>query len=171
MVLCLFAHSYLKADETVLRVTEKKIHVLGKEASVFTITQPDGTFGYYVKYGQPFNVRLENHLKVPTSIHWHGLILPNDQDGVAFITQFPIYPGLSYAYQFPLRQTGSFWMHSHFGLQEQKLLSAPLILYGPEDAKLAEKDAVVLFTDFAFKAGLKSPLLSSKKGSVSRSLL
>lgn len=152
MILCFFFHDYTRADETVLRVTEKKIFVEGKEASVFTITQPDGTFGLYLHKGQPFDVRLENHLNVPTSVHWHGLVLPNNQDGVAFITQFPIYPGLAYTYKFPLAQEGSFWMHSHLNLQEQKLLSAPLILYGPEDATIADKDVVVFLTDFTFKS-------------------
>lgn len=151
-ILCFFFHGYTRSDETVLRITEKKILVKGKEASVFTITQPDGTFGLYLNKGQPFNVKLENNLNVPTSIHWHGLILPNNQDGVAFITQFPIYPGLAYDYKFPLIQEGTFWMHSHVNLQEQKLLSAPLILYGPEDSTLAEKDVVVFLTDFSFKS-------------------
>lgn len=152
VTLCLFFHTLLTSEEIILRVKEKKIHVLGKEASVFTIIQPDGTFGLYAKKGQPFDVKLENHLQVPTSVHWHGLILPNDQDGVAFITQFPIYPGLAYAYKFPLIQAGTFWMHSHVNLQEQKLLSAPLILYGPEDSKIADKEAVILLTDFSFKS-------------------
>ena len=67
-------------------------------------------------------------LKVPTSIHWHGLILPSGQDGVAFITQFPLFPGQKYHFQFPLVQSGTYWMHSHFNLQEQSLLSAPLII-------------------------------------------
>lgn len=150
-VLCIF-HSYLNSDETILQVTEKKIFVEGKEAIVFTITQPNGTFGLYVNKGQSFDVKLENHLQVPTSVHWHGLVLPNDQDGVAFITQFPIYPGLEYTYKFPLNQTGSFWMHSHLNLQEQKLLSAPLILYGSEDLMIADKEAVILLTDFTFKS-------------------
>lgn len=152
ITLCFFFHSYARADETILRVTEKKIVVQGKEASVFAITQADGTFGLYLNKGQPFNVKLENDLNVPTSIHWHGLVLPNNQDGVAFITQFPIYPGLTYTYNFPLIQEGSFWMHSHLGLQEQKLLSAPLIISGSEDLMIADKDAVVFLNDFTFKS-------------------
>lgn len=152
ITLFLFSHCPIHSEETVLRVTEKKIQVAGKEASVFTITQPDGTFGLYANKGQTFNVRLENHLEVPASIHWHGLVLPNNQDGVAFITQLPIYPGLSYVYRFPLLQAGTFWMHSHVNLQEQKLLSAPLILREPEDSTIADKEAVVLLTDFTFKS-------------------
>lgn len=138
-----------------LKVIERQIKVGGKTATVYGIVQPDGTFGLRQKKGEQFDVILENTLNVPTSVHWHGLILPSDQDGVAFITQFPIYPGLSYHYRFPLVQAGTFWMHSHFGLQEQRLLSAPLILEGPEDAEIAAQDVVVLFADFSFKTPMQ----------------
>jgi FtsP/CotA-like multicopper oxidase with cupredoxin domain len=137
---------------TDLNVIEKKINVNGKESTVFAITQPDGTLGLRINKGQPFNVRLTNNLNVPTSVHWHGLILPNDQDGVAFITQYPIYPSQFYHYQFPLVQAGTFWMHSHVGLQEQKLLTAPLIIFEPEDAKIADQEVIMLLADFSFKS-------------------
>lgn len=152
LALCFCLQSYAEANQTILQVKEKKILVGGKEATVYTISQPEGIYGLYINKGQPFDVKLENQLSVPTSVHWHGLILPNNQDGVGGITQFPIYPGLSYTYKFPLVQSGTFWMHSHWGLQEQKLLSAPFIIYGPEDAKIADRDAVILLADFSFKS-------------------
>lgn len=138
-----------------LNVIEKKIRVNGKEATIYAITQPDGTPGLKINKDQQFNVHLKNQLSVPTSVHWHGLILPNDQDGVAFITQFPIYPTLAYQYQFPLVQSGTFWMHSHFGLQEQQLLSAPLVIYDAEDEKLADQETIVFLTDFTFESPSK----------------
>lgn len=137
---------------TELQILDKKITVNGKEASVLSIAQPDGTLGVRVQKGQSFNVDLKNTMNVPTTIHWHGLILPNNQDGVAFVTQLPIYPGLTYHYQFPLLQAGTFWMHAHYGLQEQKLLSAPLIIYEPEDAKIADQEAILVLGDFSFKS-------------------
>lgn len=133
-----------------LSVKEKTIYVKGKLAKVYTITQPDGTWGLRIKKSEPFNVILKNEIQHPTSIHWHGLILPNGQDGVAFINQFAQYPGQSYHYNFPLVQSGTYWMHSHLGLQEQSELSAPLIIYGNEDEKLADKEAIVFLTDFSF---------------------
>lgn len=135
-----------------LNVIEKKISVNGKEAAIYAIVQNDGTPGLKLNKDQQFNVLLKNNLTVPTSVHWHGLILPNNQDGVAFITQYPIYPTQFYQYQFPLVQSGTFWMHSHLGLQEQKLLSAPLIIYDPEDSKIADQEVIVLFSDFTFKS-------------------
>lgn len=142
----------LRGDPTELTIINKKISVNGKEANVLAISQPDGTLGIRVEKGQLFDVLLKNSLDVPTSIHWHGLILPNNQDGVAFITQFPIYPGLSYHYQFPLVQSGTYWMHSHYGLQEQRLLNAPLIIDDPQEAKVADQEAILLFADFSFKS-------------------
>jgi FtsP/CotA-like multicopper oxidase with cupredoxin domain len=135
-----------------LQVAETTITVNGKSATVYSITQPDGTPGLTAKQGQMFDVILENSLQVPTSIHWHGLILPNNQDGVPNITQFPIYPSLSYQYQFPLVQAGTFWMHSHFSMQEQELLSAPLILKGKDDPSIADQEVVILLTDFSFQS-------------------
>lgn len=129
-----------------LQLVEKKIVVNGKEALIYAI-EP---WGIRIKNGQPFDVVVQNNLKVPSSIHWHGLILPNNQDGVAFITQYPIYPGVRYHYQFPLKQSGTFWMHAHYGMQEQKQLMAPLIIEGPDDAQIADQEVVVMLSDFSF---------------------
>ncbi len=143
---------YSTGQAVELSIQKKSILVNGKEASVYTLEQPDGTWGVRAKKGEDFNVLLKNSINIPTSIHWHGLILPNSQDGVAFITQYPIYPGLSYAYRFPLKQSGTFWMHSHYGFQEQNLLSAPLIIYDPEDASLSDQEVILLLADFSFQS-------------------
>lgn len=147
--------SGLQSTTTELQTTTKKITVNGKEATVLALIQPDGTFGIRTRKGANFDVLLKNTMQVPTSIHWHGLILPNGQDGVAFITQFPIYPGLSNHYNFPLVQSGTYWMHSHFGLQEQQLLSAPLIIDDPQEAKIADQDVIVFLADFSFTPAQK----------------
>lgn len=139
----------------ILQVKEKTISVNGKQASFYAITQPDGTYGLTFNKGEIFNVVVENYLNLPTSVHWHGIILPNNQDGVAFITQFPIYPNETYSYHFPIIQSGTFWMHSHYGLQEQKLYTAPLILQDPEDQNIANQEFVLLLNDFTFTSAEK----------------
>ena len=131
-----------------LIVKEEFISVSGKNASFYKIINEDGNLGLRFNEGEDFNVVVENQLPFPTSIHWHGLILPNNQDGVANVTQFPIYPNETYPYSFKLRQTGTFFMHSHYGMQEQKLFTAPLIIY-PENQRDAQ-DVVLLFNDFTF---------------------
>ncbi|TKB99180.1 multicopper oxidase domain-containing protein [Pedobacter cryophilus] len=64
-------------------------------------------------------IYVHNKLKEETSLHWHGLFLPNKEDGVPFLTQMPIKAGETYIYNFPIIQHGTHWYHSHSGLQEQ----------------------------------------------------
>ena len=133
-----------------LFVKEVPLKVLGKEVTVIAIEQADGTQGYSPEKADGFHVEVVNQLKVPTSIHWHGLILPNLMDGVPFVTQNPIAPGKSFRYDFPLKQSGTYWMHSHYGLQEQLYNSAPLIIWTPEERAKADRQVVVMLSDFSF---------------------
>jgi len=69
--------------------------------------------------GDTAEIWVHNELKEETSLHWHGLFLPNRMDGVPFLTQMPIKPGSTYLYKFPIIQHGTHWYHSHTKLQEQ----------------------------------------------------
>ncbi len=69
--------------------------------------------------GDTAEIYVHNNLKEKTSLHWHGLFLPNKEDGVPYLTQMPIEPGTTYVYKFPIIQHGTHWYHSHSGLQEQ----------------------------------------------------
>ncbi|MGB9474516.1 MAG: multicopper oxidase family protein [Candidatus Udaeobacter sp.] len=129
---------------------ETSITVLGRTVKVATLTQANGEPGYSPLEAEGFHLELVNQLPVPTSIHWHGLILPNLMDGVPFVTQDPIPPGGSRGYDFPLKQSGSYWMHSHYGLQEQQLLSAPMVIRSPTQSKMADAEFTVMLSDFSF---------------------
>jgi FtsP/CotA-like multicopper oxidase with cupredoxin domain len=120
-----------------------------KAASVLGIRQPDGTRGLITEVGKRFLVRVDNELDVPTLIHWHGLTPPWQQDGVPGVSGPPISPGASAEYDFPLRFGGTFWMHSHQGLQEQLLLAAPLIIRDGRDLA-RQQEVVVTLADFSF---------------------
>jgi FtsP/CotA-like multicopper oxidase with cupredoxin domain len=134
---------------TVLRVHRRSIEVNGKSTSVLRIGQPNGTPGLVTKVGQRFRIRLENQLDVPTLIHWHGLTPPWQEDGVPGIAAPPVPPGGSADYDFPLNFGGTFFMHSHEGLQEQLLLAAPLIIHDDRD-RPGDQDVVVMLADFSF---------------------
>ncbi len=134
---------------TILQVKRRTIEVNGKSASVLGVSQPDGTQGLVTKVGQQFHVRLENQLDVPTLIHWHGMTPPWQQDGVPGISGPPVAPGGTAEYDFPLRFGGTFWMHSHQGLQEQEQLAAPLIIHDDRD-RTGQQEVVVLLSDFSF---------------------
>ena len=134
---------------TVLRLQRRSIEVNGKAASVYGIRQPDGTFGLTTEVGKPFRVRVENGINEPSLIHWHGLTPPWLQDGVPGISGPPIPAGGSADYDFPLRFGGTFWMHSHQGLQEQLLMTAPLIIRDQRD-RGDQQEVVVMLADFSF---------------------
>jgi FtsP/CotA-like multicopper oxidase with cupredoxin domain len=148
------------APTTILELQRRTIEVNGKPASVFAIRQPDGTAGIVTEVGKPFRLRVENHIDQPSLIHWHGLTPPWQQDGVPGISGPPIPAGDSADYDFPLRFGGTFWMHSHQGLQEQSLMLAPLIIHDERD-RPGQQEVVVMLNDFSFTppevllAGLK----------------
>jgi FtsP/CotA-like multicopper oxidase with cupredoxin domain len=137
------------AAPTILRLERRNIEVNGKTASVYGIRQPNGTFGVTTEVGKAFRVRVENGIDEPSLIHWHGLTPPWRQDGVPGISGPPIPSGGSADYDFPLRFGGTFWMHSHQGLQEQRLMSAPLIIHDQRD-RPDEQEVVVMLADFSF---------------------
>ena len=137
------------AAPTVLRIERRDIEVNGKSASVFCIRQPGGTFGLTTDAGKPFRVRVENHIEEPSLIHWHGLTPPWQQDGVPETSGLTIPPGGSADYDFPLRRGGTYWMHSHYGFQEQLLLSAPLIIRDGNESP-DRQEVVVMLADFSF---------------------
>jgi FtsP/CotA-like multicopper oxidase with cupredoxin domain len=137
------------APPTILRLERRDIEVNGKTASVYGIRQPDGTFGLTTEVGKPFRVRVENAIGEPSLIHWHGLTPPWRQDGVPGISGPPIPPGGSADYDFPLNFGGTFWMHSHQGLQEQLLMTAPLIIHDERD-RTDEQEVAVMLADFSF---------------------
>ena len=137
------------AARTILRLQRRNIEVNGKSASVYGIEQPDGAFGITTEVGKPFRVRVENGIGQPSLIHWHGLAPPWQQDGVPGVSGPPIPAGGSADYDFPLNYGGTFYMHSHEGLQEQSLLLAPLIIHDGRGTG-AQRELVVLLNDFSF---------------------
>ena len=136
---------------TILIVKKVPIVVNGKETQLFRIEQSDGTWGYHGVKGDYFDVIVKNQTNEPTSVHWHGIILPNNQDGVPYVTQFLIPPGKEYRYHFKLEQSGTYWMHSHQGLQIQQHLSAPLIISDPAEKHKNIQEVIMFIADFSYK--------------------
>ena len=134
-----------------LTVGRRVIEVTGKPASVFGITAPNGAHGLTLAPGEMFQVELANQIGEPTIVHWHGQT-PHDyrQDGVAFDDSQLIQADAVAAYDFAPR-SGTHWMHSHHGLQEQLMLAAPMIVHTAEDLAADVQEAVVLLHDFTFR--------------------
>lgn len=89
--------------------------------------------------GDTAEIVVHNELKESTSLHWHGIFLPNKEDGVPHLTQEPIQPNSTYTYRFPIIQHGTHWYHSHSGLQEQIGMYGSLILNKRADDKTFRK--------------------------------
>lgn len=133
-----------------LRLASRVIEVGGKPATRYGVSQPSGARGLTLDEGDAFDVRLENNLNVLSGVHWHGLNPPWRQDGVPYIAGPPIAPGKFADYNFPARPPGTRFMHSHFGLQEQNLLAAPLIVRESSAIKSGMQEAVILLEDFSW---------------------
>ncbi|PJR03229.1 multicopper oxidase domain-containing protein [Avrilella dinanensis] len=89
--------------------------------------------------GDTAEIVVYNQLKESTAIHWHGLFLPNKEDGIPHLTQMPIKPGETFTYRFPITQNGTHWYHSHAGLQEQIGMYGNFVMYKKADDKTFRK--------------------------------
>ena len=102
-----------------------------------------------LREGQNVRLNVTNTLDTDTSIHWHGLLLPFHMDGVPGISFPGIKPGQTFTYEFPIRQAGTYWYHSHSGLQEQQGHYGPLVI-DPAGAEPVgyDRDYILLLSEF-----------------------
>ncbi|WP_447637133.1 multicopper oxidase family protein [Flavobacterium microcysteis] len=122
-----------------LYVKDTLVNYAGKEKRAIAVNgqipMPTLTF----TEGDIAEIVVHNQLKESTSLHWHGVFLPNKEDGVPFLTQMPIAPGAVYTYRFPIIQNGTHWYHSHSGLQEQIGMYGNFVMKKREDDKTFRK--------------------------------
>ncbi|MCL9804565.1 multicopper oxidase domain-containing protein [Flavobacterium amniphilum] len=111
-----FAQKVVRYD---LYVRDTIVNYAGKEKRAIAVNgqipMPTLTF----TEGDIAEIYIHNELDEETAMHWHGVFLPNKEDGVPYLTQMPIKPHSTYVYRFPIKQNGTHWYHSHSGLQEQ----------------------------------------------------
>ena len=99
--------------------------------------------------GQNVRLNVTNTLSVDSSVHWHGLLLPFQYDGTPGISFPGIKPGETFVYEFPIRQSGTYWYHSHSGLQEQSGHYGPMIIEPAGGEPIAvDRDYILLLSDF-----------------------
>lgn len=102
-----------------------------------------------LREGQEVTINVTNRLKEVSSIHWHGILLPPEMDGVPGVSFAGIKPGATFTYRFPIKQYGTYWYHSHSGGQEQKGMYAPLIFDPREhDPIQSDREYVVMLSDW-----------------------
>lgn len=134
-----------------LNAVTRTLDVKGKPATVLGVLQNNGLSGLYLDPGQRFLVDLVNRLNEDTIVHWHGQTPPVAEDGVAMTGEEKVIgPGTTRRYDYAPRP-GTYWMHSHQGLQELQLMSGPLIVRTAEDKKEDAQEVTVILHDFTFK--------------------
>lgn len=132
-----------------LSIGEKTVNLTGSDAKGLAIngTIPGPVLRF--KEGEAITLNVTNTMDVDTSIHWHGLILPYQQDGVPGISFDGIKPGTTHTYKFPAQQGGTYWYHSHSGLQEQSgVYGAIVIEPKAREPFRYDKEYVVVLSDW-----------------------
>lgn len=105
-----------------------------------------------LREGGTATLRVTNEMDEPTSIHWHGILLPPEMDGVPGVSFAGIPPGETFVYRYPVRQNGTYWYHSHSGLQEQLGHYGPLIIDPVEpDPFDYDRDHAIVLSDWTFE--------------------
>lgn len=139
--LALFLSASLDARvvEYHLKVAPKKIQVTNFQVDALAINDQIPAPTIYADVGDILRIHVENNLNEETSLHWHGVLLPNRMDGVPYVTTPPILPGKTFVYEFPVTHKGTYWYHSHSGLQEQKGLLGAIVF---RDASLPKDDTI-----------------------------
>lgn len=103
------------------------------------------------KEGQTVRIAVTNHLDEDTSIHWHGVLLPFPMDGVPGVSFPGIAPHSTFVYEFPVRQSGTYWYHSHSGLQEQMGHYGPIVIDpAGVDPVVSDREYCVVLSDWSF---------------------
>ncbi|WP_415770179.1 copper resistance system multicopper oxidase [Pseudomonas sp. LB3P38] len=132
-----------------LLIGETPINITGTSRTAMTIN--GGIPGPLLRWreGDTVTLRVKNKLNADTSIHWHGILLPANMDGVPGLSFHGIEPDGMYVYQFKVRQNGTYWYHSHSGFQEQSGVYGPLVIDAKEPEPFQyDRDYVVMLTDW-----------------------
>ncbi len=145
----LASQGVLTGSDVDLRIGEAAVNITGKARTAQTIngSMPGPLLRW--REGDTVSVRVANTLGEETSIHWHGVVLPANMDGVPGLSFSGIHPGQVYPYRFTVKQHGTYWYHSHSGFQEQRGVYGPLVIEPrtPEPVQY-DREHVVMLTDW-----------------------
>lgn len=150
----------LRGTEFDLAIGERTVGFTdrARPATVINGSLPAPTLRW--REGDTVTIRVRNELAEPTSIHWHGLVLPANMDGVPGLSFHGIAPGETFTYRFPVRQSGTYWYHSHSAFQEQTGLYGALVIDPREPERFAyDREYVVVLSDWTDRDPLALYLL------------
>ena len=138
----------LPAREYTITLREATVNKAGKNVMGMTVngTIPGPTLEF--TEGEYAVIYVKNEMSEETSVHWHGLLLPNFYDGVPYLTTPPIEPGHTQKYEFPIKQSGTYWYHSHTMLQEQSGVYGSIVIHPKEQILEYDKELVLMLSDW-----------------------
>nr|WP_238390618.1 MULTISPECIES: multicopper oxidase family protein [unclassified Mycolicibacterium] len=137
-----------KPVEVALTAAETDVDLGGVAVRTWTYTGSVPATEIRLRKGQTLRVPVTNRLTQDTSVHWHGLAIPNAMDGVPVLTQPAIAPGGSFTYEFTVPDAGTYYLHSHVGTQLDRGMYGPLIIEDPEERVDYDEELVVVLDDW-----------------------
>lgn len=133
-----------------LAIGKQTVNFTGRSRQAVTVNRSLPAPVLRFREGDNVILRVTNHLDEDTSIHWHGIMLPANMDGVPGFSFHGIPPGETFTYEFPLKQSGTYWYHSHSGMQEAVGLYGALVIEPREPEPLqADREHVVVLSDWS----------------------
>jgi CopA family copper-resistance protein len=141
----------LSGPEIALTVDHAKVDIDGRGGHAIAVNGTVPAPLLRLKEGQNVRIAVTNRLQEDTSIHWHGLLLPFQMDGVPGLSFPGIRPGETFVYEFPIIQAGTYWYHSHSGLQEQEGHYGPIVIDpAGADPVAYDREHVIVLSDYSF---------------------
>jgi len=153
----------LPEKEYTLTIKQGKVNKAGKEVMGMTINGAIPGPVLEFTEGEYAVIYVKNEMDVETSIHWHGLLLPNFYDGVPYLNTPPIEPGHTLKYEFAIKQSGTYWYHSHTMLQEQVGVFGSFVIHPKKESFEYNKELVLMLSDWTNEKPM-SVLRNLKRG-------
>ncbi|MEZ7497503.1 multicopper oxidase domain-containing protein [Flavobacterium sp. Arc3] len=154
----------LPVKEYTLTIREEVVNKAGVAVKGMTVNGsiPGPVLGF--TEGEYAIIHVKNEMKEETSVHWHGIILPNFYDGVPYLTTPPIKPGQTLKYEFAIKQAGTYWYHSHTMLQEQSGVFGSIVIHPKKETLVYDKELVLMLSDWTNEKPM-NVLRTLKRGS------
>ena len=124
------------------------MNVGGREVATWAFGDRPGTGGIRAKVGDLIEATFVNDLTSGNTLHWHGIALRNDMDGVHDLTQMSVEPSGKFTYRYTVPDAGTYWFHPHMGLELDRGLYAPLIVDDPNDPVVSDVDVTLMLDDW-----------------------
>ena len=131
-----------------VRAAPVTVNIGGRDVSTWAFGDRPGTGGIRAKVGDLIEATFVNDLTSGNTVHWHGIALRNDMDGVHDLTQMSVEPSGKFQYRFTVPNAGTDWFHPHMGLELDRGLYAPLVVEDPNDPVASDVDVTLMLDDW-----------------------